>query len=291
MRVNEAITIYLAVGAPFGVCRLFEAAPGSGRMRRLISALTTMVLWPVVALRMLIEAGRSLLSRNASANTAVGREAKIERAQRNLLNVLGDLRDTHKGTEDARKAVENATYLARAGVERFVGLTEALRENGVDCEPAARELELFRIAGHTKGDQLLAGKCIHRRNVARLVEHQAKARTDLLHSLADVSEIVGRSNGAMDEIGANNGSAERLNQLAHDLYARAFDLFCLIEDSEAAIAAARLMDQAGAPRRDDSRRKDYAPTYSGAEEESCTTSTHHHQSHVRLPLPRTLMQG
>ncbi|MDQ3917519.1 MAG: hypothetical protein M3348_03505, partial [Acidobacteriota bacterium] len=59
--------------------------------------------------------------------------------------------------------------------------------------PTPRELELCRIAGRSGDDLLAAGRCVHRRNVTRLLAHLERARSELVHALADVRELAHRS--------------------------------------------------------------------------------------------------
>src|SRR5437588_396514 len=55
--------------------------------------------------------------------------------------------------------------------------------------PTPRELELCRIAGRAGDDLLAAGRCVHRRNVTRLLAHRERSRSELVHALADVRDL------------------------------------------------------------------------------------------------------
>ena len=100
-----------------------------------------------------------------------------------------------------------------------------------------RETELFRLAGRKGEDLLLAGRCVRRRNIRRIVLHQARSRTGLLHALAEVREIVG-----LVAATANAGAARHLSVATLRFYASAFDLLSLLEDESAATSVARLLD-------------------------------------------------
>src|SRR5205814_10533968 len=83
----------------------------------------------------------------------------------------------------------HALCAARECVERYAGLALACAGAREDAAPAPRELELCRIAGRAGDDLLAAGRCVHRRNVTRLLAHRERARSELVHALADVRDL------------------------------------------------------------------------------------------------------
>ncbi|HYY93717.1 MAG TPA: hypothetical protein VE713_04300, partial [Pyrinomonadaceae bacterium] len=96
-------------------------------------------------------------------------------------------------------------FAARECVERYAGLALACAGARADDAPTPRELELCRIAGRSGDDLLAAGRCVHRRNVTRLLAHLERARSELVHALADVRELAHKS----DPSPRPSNSAER----------------------------------------------------------------------------------
>jgi hypothetical protein len=135
--------------------------------------------------------------------------------------------------------LEQSIRSAREGTEKYVGLTLALAEMKLDDAPAGREMELCRIAGREGEDLLLAGRCIHRRNVSRLVASHARARTELLHTLAAVREING---DRLNTASPLTMAAQHLSVAVLKFYGQAINLLSLLEDETAARATARLLD-------------------------------------------------
>ena len=132
--------------------------------------------------------------------------------------------------------MELAFRTVRETVEKYVELTTLAAEANPDAPPSEREMELYRVAGRSGDDLLLAGQCIRRRNAARLVIHQARARMELLHALAEIREIIGTT--ALTETLA----ARRLSVALLRVYGNAFDLLSLLEDESAAMSIARLLN-------------------------------------------------
>ncbi len=247
MRLSETITIYLAVGAPFGVnyfLRERSGLDGTGARRSLLKATGVGLLWPLVALI-------AFLSRQSSAaplSSPVERESaiderlsrKIAAAQMSLMAALNRVRELAQGIISQHEELEHGARVAREAIEKYVGLTLAVAEVSPDDPPASRELELCRIAGRTDDDLLLAGRCIHRRNVARLIAHQARARTELLHAMASVREVCMDAPAAWPP--AQAAVVRQLSVAVIEFYAQAINLLTLLEDESAARSAARLLD-------------------------------------------------
>lgn len=268
MKLSEAITIYLAAGASFGVYNFQREQNPVSRFHNWLKAARAVLLWPLAAAKLLRPRRRPNKSR--PAGTINGRASarfveRINQANRELLASLYrlvELLGVSSGGE--REKMERASRRVREIAEKYVELTMAAAESNVDAPPTERELEIFRVAGRKGEDLLLAGRCIHRRNAARLVAHQARARTELLHALAEIREIVGETTASANLITARHLSVETLR-----FYACAFDLLSLLEDESAAIVIARLLDAecARLRRLEALSRKESKTT----EEELCTT--------------------
>jgi hypothetical protein len=241
MKLSEAITIYLAAGASFGVYNFLREPNPESRFHTWLKATGAAILWPLAAAKILRPRPRPNEGRPAGTIQKRASAPFVERigqANRQLLASLYrlvELANDSAGGE--REKMERASRTVREIAEKYVELTMAAAETDLNAAPTRREMELFRVAGRKGDDLLLAGRCIHRRNAARLVAHQARARTELLHALAEIREIVGVVTALLNVVTTRHLSVETLR-----FYACAFDLLTLLEDESAAISVARLLD-------------------------------------------------
>lgn len=246
MRLSETITIYLAVGAPFGVNYFQREHEGQNqnRARSLLKATGACLLWPLIAAAAFLSRRSSDASAASSFEEAGAIDERASQiiltARQQLFDALNGVRELAEKTVSKNEELEQSVRAVREGVEKYAGLTLALAEMSLDDSPSSREMELCRIAGREGDDLLLAGRCIHRRNVTRLTTHQARSRVELLHALAAVSEIGG---GAPHTRALPDATAARQLSLAVlRFYGQAINLFTLLEDESAAVSAARLLD-------------------------------------------------
>lgn len=273
MRLSEAITIYLAAGASFGVYNFLRPQNPASRFHTWLRATHAAILWPLAAARILVSRLRPGKAGHASETTEPATAQLVEKIAQAHSSLLASL---YKFVERAQvsssgksESVELASRTVREIVEKYVELTMAAAETSLDAPPSGRELELFRVAGRRGDDLLLAGRCIHRRNIARLVVHQARARTELLQALAGIREI-----GTAETALMNVSAARHLSVAVVRCYVYAFDLLSLLEDESAAMSVARLLDAEcmRLRRLEALSRKETRTT---AEEELCTTRAHH----------------
>ena len=245
MRLSEAITIYLAIGAPVGVNHFLRQQTERERLmaHSLLKAASAGLLWPFMAVASFL--GRPSSSVQRSPTVGAGRAVdalvseKIPAAQRRLFAALDGVRQLAHTATDAGEELEQTLRAVREAIEKYVGLTLALAETNPDAPPASQELELCRVAGRTGDDLLLAGRCLHRRNLARLVAHQARSRTELLHALATVREL---REEASVRSAPEVARARRLSVAVLKFYGEAINLLSLLEDESAARSTARLLD-------------------------------------------------
>ena len=256
MRLSEFITIYLAAAAPFGVAHFQRRPSDESRARRLTRALMPALVWPLVVLwnwrGERLKKARPASTRMAEETGTGSRTLIVERAEQALISslrraekLLAEAASTDEGTALSRRFVErsdavlDASMQTRASVERYAGLALAVADAERDAAPAPPEIELYRLDGRT-GDELeLAARCVHRRHTARLREHHARSRYALLHALADLRERNERLPLASAEEAA---LARRLAEALVPVFARAVELFSLLEEPAAALAGARLLD-------------------------------------------------
>lgn len=244
MRLSELIIIYLAAAAPTGVAYFMQGHKPARRILRCLRATVIALLWPItlgVRLRQL----RSNQQRTIDADAMRGPEtieARIDTAERALIGTLHQTDDLLRETYGARATrARTAATDARAAIERFVALALALATQERTATPSARELELCRIAGRTGDDLLIAGRCMHRRNLARLRAHHAQASTDFVRALATLLETIEHD---LPVARADAPVFAQLYWLVIRTFAQAFDLLSLLDEQPAAMSVARLLDAA-----------------------------------------------
>jgi hypothetical protein len=163
---------------------------------------------------------------------------KVEQAHRSLLASLYQVTELTLSSSDVERAkVERASCAVREATDKYVGLTVAAAECNPAAQPSEREKELYRIAGRRGDDLLLAGRCIHRRNAVRLIAHQARSRTELLHALAEIREA-----GVSASLLKDAAHARHVSVGVVRFYGHALNLLSLLEDETGATSVARLMD-------------------------------------------------
>lgn len=248
MILSDLFIIYLAAAAPFGVSRfLSEQAGGARTPTALLKGAGAALAWPFTSLQRL--AGRAS-RRGGRAVTNEGGdhvEQRVERAKRAAVNALRAVEDA---LEDAC-AVEDeagrfALYAAREAVERYAGLALAAEGVSPEARPTAREMELCRIAGRGGDDLLTAGRCVHRRNVTRLVAHRERASAELLQALAAVRDLAREASEsrrpAQFKEQSRAGYAARISEALTRSLSRVAELTALLGDRATAERAARLLD-------------------------------------------------
>jgi hypothetical protein len=237
MRLSEALIIYLAAAAPFGVTYFLRRASGGGRGAAVARASGAALVWPAWLLLRLAR-GRA----GGGGRRTKFDERRVERAKRETVNALRRLEDALVNAGAAAGEAERYTFFAaRECAERYAGLALACGGARTDDAPTAREMELCRIAGRAGDDLLVAGRCFHRRNVTRLVAHRARARAELESALSAVGDAAREASAR--ERASDEGHAAAAAAAWSEARAGAAKLFNALGDGE---AAARLFGRGGA---------------------------------------------
>jgi hypothetical protein len=284
MIVSEIFIIYLAAAAPFGVARfLSEHSGGAGVGASLLRAAGAGLAWPFTSLPRLLRRLASLRTVEPRADDeSAPDERRVEEVKRAAVNALRSVEDLLAEAGALEEEAERHTlYAARECVERYAGLASACAEATADARPTPREMELCRIAGRGGDDLLVAGRCVHRRNVTRLVAHRERASSELVHALAAVRESAHKihppahasySSEQLRAAGARRIpldprlSAEALSRAL----SRIVELLSLFDERAALVSVARMLDAECARAR---RAESAAAAMEGGPEgeEPCTT--------------------
>lgn len=275
MRLVEFIIVYLALAAPVGVRFFQRPSPRTRRPHRLTCAAAAALLWPLVICSHYLTREKlarwinAMTKKNSpSANHPSPRDAKADEFERGLLDALHGLGDAaRESCGEHAGPTADAARDACATVERFTGLTLAAALADPNAEPAASELELARVSGRAGTDLEVAGRCVHRRNVARLAAHRRNARVELLHALADLPDTFAPSLLARP---ADFRASRKLYAALLPVYGRAIELLSLFDDSRGVQTLARLFDNSASRLRQLDSLARAAAREAAAGDEPCT---------------------
>lgn len=300
MVLSEFAIIYLATAAPFGVSHfLKQSAEGARGLRALCESAAASFAWPATTLRFLFRSTKAWAGSAKAFNEADGNnEQKVEQVKRASVNALRAVEDLLGRANMPKSETKGyAFFAARASVERYAGLTLACLGAKEEDAPSKRELEMCRIAGRTGDDLLVAGRCIHRRNVARLLAHRELARAELVHALAAAGEAAHANISTARQIhSAEQTGGEVIRQISEallDAYARIIELLSLFDDRAAVVGVTRLLDAECARLRRLEAWEDSAAPASARPKEGvgqCTTQTAH-TAFATPRLPTTTSTG
>lgn len=240
MRMSEPVTIYLAIGASFGVSRYLCAESRTGsRLRAFAEGMATALLWPLAAAAILIKRLRHKHWKDAGRERDERVHSRVEEAVRAFVISVNKMLETMRAQpQEASGPVEQTLYALRESAEQYAGL--AMIDADAAPAPAPHEAELARISGRRGEDLLVAARCVQRRNVSRIKAHYQRERSRLLKKLAEL-----RAQGDDPSLVRGVDCGAKLPKVAEarlEIYLRAADLFSLLEDERAVRSTAKLID-------------------------------------------------
>lgn len=177
MRLSEIITIYLAIGAPFGVYVYVQAEKPRNIIEVWLKTFGAMFIYPLFLFNSVRGFFLVADSRQTFASESDLEAQKLETLQRDLT-----------GKVFGNNTKELNLFDFREILERYIGLSLAWRDSVPGTTIAAQELEIFRLSGRTDDDLKLAAGILQRRNFLRLQSHQIQARRDFLTIFANYRE-------------------------------------------------------------------------------------------------------
>ena len=148
----EALIIYLAAGAPFGVHHFF-AIRGEKMLTRIATSLLHFVLWVPFASIAAVEHFRP--------------HTVVEKLQKEIATLQLDIEKADIGSV--------SIFEMRRVIERYVGLRFLTHSSITNSEKD--DLTIFTLACHPNPE--LAITCLNRRNRQRIICHQTDAARDL----------------------------------------------------------------------------------------------------------------
>lgn len=243
MRLSEPITIYLAAGASFGVSRYQFAMVErrASRRRALAEGIAAAMLWPIAAAAILFNRLRHKDERGARHESHDGISARVEEARRALVNSINRMLEVVRNASLAkREEMELTLYTLRESAEQYAGLAMVKSED-VGAAPLKHEMELARISGRRGDELLIAARCAHRRNRARTVARFERERSRMLRALMLLRADEGNHQESYSD-GAERVLRMQMSEARLQVYGRAFALFSLVGDKDAARSAANLLD-------------------------------------------------
>ncbi|MEJ7618258.1 MAG: hypothetical protein WKF30_15125 [Pyrinomonadaceae bacterium] len=242
MKLTEALTIYLAVGAPFGAAQFF-AARAQMKSGSFSKAIAYALFWPLVALR-------PGLSFTAHRETAVfsDEETQLDRRQlagrRDFEAALVRVGELAQGAEhpEARRNFEVSLRTLLIAADQHFHLLVAFRRMSSEDAPIPKATELCRLAGREEEDLELAASCIHRRNTARVDARCAKSADELIEALAHFNEIAGDHHNSA--VFSTLAAKLEFAQAKLTLCCLAVEMLSRLDDPAAAVRAFKLVDAA-----------------------------------------------
>lgn len=173
MNIFDAIIIYLACGAPFGVYYFLHHREKVDAGQLALKVLLEWVIWPASAVKMIggshLFSSRSKPNFDALTELDARQDEKVCEIQKSLEQIFFD------GPASAQISI----YAFREVFDRYAGLSLALRDEG--DSPGVPQAEIFHAADH--GNVELASICLNRRNRSLLVTHQIQARGDFIDTV------------------------------------------------------------------------------------------------------------
>jgi hypothetical protein len=172
VNIFDAIIIYLACGAPFGVYYfLHNRDKLTGPLA--LKVFLEWVIWPASAVKMIgrshLFSGRSNANFDPLTELDARQDEKVCEIQKSLEQIF------FESPASSRISI----YAFREVFDRYAGLSLALRSGGDSS--GVPQAEIFRAADH--GNVELASICLNRRNRSLLVAHQIQAREDFIDTL------------------------------------------------------------------------------------------------------------
>jgi hypothetical protein len=174
VNIFDAIIIYLACGAPFGVYRFLHNRDKRDAGQLTLKALVEWVIWPASAVKMIggshLFSGRSKTNFDPLTELDAGKDEKVCEIQKSFEQIFSE------GFASAGISI----YAFREVFDRYAGLSLALRAGG-DNSSGMPQAEILRAADH--GNVELASICLNRRNRSLLAAHQIQAREDFIDTV------------------------------------------------------------------------------------------------------------
>lgn len=287
MRTAEIITIYLAIGAPFGVAAYLLESAATRRLRPFAIAVLATLLWPVASVIVFVSRKRRAALQGCFQAIDNKSCLRVEKARQEFNLALDRVEETGREALGPARAqpLETAMRAIRDVSEKYLGLMLEYQHAMSGAEISARAAELCRLAGRSGEDLSIAERCLYRRNLARLRSHSEHARTEFIHALAEARELAADTHALAP---ASLPASGRWCDALLMLYGRAIEMVSLLDDDRAAAAIARLLDAECARLRRLETSKLRSASGPFKEEEWIN---HPDQSNI-TPLPRrTLPQG
>lgn len=187
MNLLEALIIYLSIGASFGVYFLFQGRHVKFGFNFWLAVLAVTFFWIFYAVHLFSPHVQNFAKRQLSSYSE--QENSVENAAQKLLSSYSLI------PESAGKI---PFFEFREIVERYGGLSLAL-QNAEESNSTACGGELFIAAERKKQELNLAGRCLRRKNLARLEAHQMSARRDFLQTSAELLASISQSDNKFDD--------------------------------------------------------------------------------------------
>lgn len=238
LNTSETLTIYLAVGAPFGAAYLFHASSG-GKLSALLKAVGVVGGWPLALCYLLLVDRHTSGFFDADERAQNTHEEALRHSRRELEKALRGVEELARLnlSSDVSRNVEAAARAALFAVEKHFHLLVAYDRLIAEQSPQPLALELCRLAGRSDEDLRTAALCIHRRNTARVGARCRQSNDEVIEALLLLRRAVLAPTAPSGERPHDQALLVRATIETYDLAA---DFLSQSEDASAAAAKATL---------------------------------------------------
>jgi hypothetical protein len=234
MRLTELMTIYLSIGAPFGVASFLIEKASLNHTQSLTKAMSVMFLWPIAICRLLLSSINKSIENLSAAETVSSTE--LNKAQTEFNKLLFELEDL-TGKDSSRRYL---LQLIRNTTEQYAETYWVFKQEFMNRDvPAKRVMELCRIDGREGKDLLLAGHCFRRRNLSRVQIRLERLEKEFLQAMTALYESV-KDQRASEPYGVT--TVYRFIPTVIQLYGRAIKLFSILERKNVVHKMTELLD-------------------------------------------------
>lgn len=188
MQWSDLLIIYFSCGAPFAVYHFLQNSRNDTfSSRLLLNSAAVWVGWIAYAYLLWRKRSQKRFTPAQKQAKKVSTDPEIALLEQQTTVIQEQILQAFIET-NSRARLKVQFFAFRDVLERFVGLTIAERNSAkfAASRKTASEAEVFSIAGRSGRDSERGARCVSRRNLARLQEHQKNAREDFLKQLANL---------------------------------------------------------------------------------------------------------
>jgi hypothetical protein len=229
--MTELLTIYLSIGAPFGVASFLMEKGSLHYTNSLTRAISIMLLWPFTAFNLLLTYLKSIQIKPVDGETYL---SLLTETQAKLKESLSKIEEFDNNS-DNQSSIQNL-YLK---MEDYIEISISYKEESGRVQPASQHIDLYRIAGRKGEDLTTASLCMKRRNISRLKRRLQQSQDELSKALDTFNKDVWLHHAREC---SDRTVIYRFNLVVVQLYGQIANIFLILNDKEMAQRIERLLE-------------------------------------------------